>query len=128
MFSYPTLLNRNKSHFASSKLSGKQHHECPQHIQVKRECAGTTTRATRHRNLTVLTVLQCKIPPPHNSKRRIKYIYIFKIRFAFLCGNASQATVICKNCKIYDLADICRTSQRTTIAHMGENLYPQNCL
>lgn len=119
MFSYPTLLNRNKSHFASSKLSGKQHHECPQHIQVKRECAGTTTRATRHRNLTVLTVLQCKISPYTTVKEELNiYLYIFKIRFAFLCGNASQATVICKNCKIHDLADICRTSQRTTIAHM----------
>lgn len=119
MFSYPTLLNRNKSHFASSKLSGKQHHECPQHIQVKRECAGTTTRATRHRNLTVLTVLQCKISPYTTVKEELNiYLYIFKIRFAFLCGNASQATVICKNCKIYDLADICLTSQRTTIAHM----------
>ena len=122
MFSYPTLLNRNKSHFASSKLSGKQHHECPQHIQVKRECAGTTTRATRHRNLTVLTVLQCEISPYTTVKEELNiYLYIFKIRFAFLCGNASQATVICKNCKIYDLADICLTSQRTTIAHVGKS-------
>ena len=32
--------------------------------------------------------------------------------------DASQTTVICKNCKIYDLADICLTSQQTTIAHM----------
>ena len=64
-----------------------------------------------------LTVLQCKISPHTTVKEELNiYLYIFKFRFAFLCGDASQTTVICKNCKIY--------AWRTFVARVSGQLLP----